>query len=194
MRSNHELIDSYGKRGEPPALHADSMSADFAMQPPEAISGLAENALSTASEASLGEFMAALPPELEILIGKDADDALYDYGYPDRRITELGFPKSPTLIRRSPRASASSRKPKRMLPPGLERLSYEEVERILDDDGYTKRQIAELGFRRFGIPEKSLIHSRKYDAVTSVRDAVANERILDAISRQARKAGRMRTA
>lgn len=92
------------------------------------------------------------------------------------------------------KARVASRKSKRTLPPGLERLSYEEVERILDDDGYTKRQIAELGFRRFGIPEKFMLHSRKYEAVTSVRDAVMNERILDEISEQAHKAGRARSA
>lgn len=133
--------------------------------------------------------------ELEILIGKDPDDALYDYGYPRNRVTELGFRKSPVRRRRTPpRASPSSRKPKRTLPAELERLTYEEVERILADDGYTKRQIAELGFRRFGIPEKFLFYSRKDDAVMSVRATISNERILDAISRQARKAGAARSA
>ena len=90
--------------------------------------------------------------------------------------------------------AGSSRKPKRTLPPGVERLSYEEVEEMLDDDGYTKSQIAELGFRRFGIPEKFMLHSRKDKAVMSIRDAVMNERILDAISEQAHKAGRARSA
>lgn len=135
--------------------------------------------------------------ELEILVGKDPDDALYDYGYPRKRITELGFRKSPVRRRRTPpplRASTSSRKPKRTLPAEVERLTYEEVERILADDGYTKRQIAELGFRRFGIPEKFLFYSRKDDAVMSVRATISNERILDAISRQARKAGAARSA
>lgn len=171
MRSNRELTNSYRKRGGNPALHVDSTSKGFN-----------------------GGFASSSPPEMEILIGKDPDNALHDYGYPNSRISELGFRRPPVRRRGSPRVSASSRKPKRTLPTGLERLSYEEVEGILDDDGYTKRQIAELGFRRFGIPEKSLLHSRKYDAVTSVRDAVANERILDAIARQARKAGAARTA
>lgn len=134
--------------------------------------------------------------ELEILIGKDPDDALYDYGYPRKRITELGFRKPPVRRRRPPppRASTSSRKPKRTLPAEVESLTYEEVERILADDGYTKRQIAELGFRRLGVPEKFLLHSRKGDAVNSVRAAISNRRILEAISRQARKAGAARSA
>lgn len=133
--------------------------------------------------------------ELEILVGKNPDDALRDYGYPRKRITELGFRKSPVRRRRTPpRPLTSSRKPKRTLPAEVERLTYEEVERLLDDDGYTKRQIAELGFRRFGIPEKFLFYSRKDDAVMYVRATISNERILDAISRQARKAGAARSA
>ena len=133
--------------------------------------------------------------ELEILVGKDPDDALYDYGYPRKRVTELGFRKSPVRRRRTPpKASASSRKPKRTLPAEVERLTYEEVELILADDGYTKRQIAELGFRRLGVPEKFLLHSRKGDAVASVRAAISNRRILAEVSRQARKAGAARSA
>ena len=133
--------------------------------------------------------------ELEIFIGKDPDDALHDYGYPRKRITELGFRKSPVRRRRTPpKALTPSRKTKRTLPAEVERLTYEEVERLLDDDGYTKRQIAELGFRRFGIPEKFLFYSRKDDAVMYVRATISNERILDAISRQARKAGAARSA
>ena len=159
--------------------------------------GLAEIAPAGASEASAGEFAASPPPELEILVGKDPDVALSEYGYPGRMVTRLGFRKSPVRRRKPPpplRASTSSRKPKRTLPAEVERLTYEEVERILDDDGYTKRQIAELGFRRFGIPEKFLFYSRKDEAVLSVRATISNERILDAISRQARKAGAARSA
>lgn len=131
--------------------------------------------------------IASPPPELEILIGKNPEDALYDYGYPDRRIAELGFRQSSIRSRRPPKSPVSSKKTKRTLPTGLERLSYEEVERILNDAGYTKRQIAELGFRRFGIPEKSMLYSRKDEAIMSVRDAVMNERVLDAISEQVSK-------
>lgn len=103
--------------------------------------------------------------------------------------------RKPSAPKRRPtKARGTSRKSKRTLPPGLERLSYESVEEILDDDGYTKSQIAELGFRRFGIPKKFMLHSRKYEAVMSVRNAVMNERILDEISEQARKAGMARSA
>ena len=168
---------------------ANSTFTAFNRRRPEIASGLAEVSPVGASEAYSVGFTVSHPPELEILVGKDPNDMLSDYGYSDRWITELGF-RPPVRRRGQPKASASSRKPKRTLPAGLERLSYEEVEQILDDDGYTKRQIAELGFRRFGIPEKSMLHSRKYEAVTSVRDAVANERILDVLYEQASKSVR----
>lgn len=146
------------------------------------------------TSADSNKFITATPPELEILDGKDPGDTLFAYGYPDSRINELGFRKPSAPKRKPTKARGTSRKPKRTLPTGLERLSYESVEEILDDDGYTKSQIAELGFRRFGIPKKFMLHSRKYEAVMSVRNAVMNERILDEISEQARKAGMARSA
>ena len=146
------------------------------------------------TSADSKKIITATPPELEILDGKDPGDTLFAYGYPDSRINELGFRKPSAPKQRSPKIRGTSRKSKRTLPPGLERLSYESVEEILDDEGYTKSQIAELGFRRFGIPKKFMLHSRKYEAVMSVRNAVMNERILDEISEQARKAGRTRSA
>ena len=86
-----------------------------------------------------------------------------------------------------------SRRPRADLPRDLESLCQEDVERIIDDGSYTKRQLAELGFRRFGISRSSLIHLRKEDAVNSVRAALRNERTLDVISEMAQRAGRART-
>ena len=149
----------------------------------------------TPTSAVSTKLIATTPSELEILVGEDPGDTLLAYGYPDSRIDELGFRKPCVPKRRPSKArGGASRKSKRTLPTRVERLSYEEVEQILDDDGYTKSQIAELGFRRFGIPKKFMLHSRKDKAVMSIRDAVMNERILDAISEQAHKAGRMRSA
>ena len=79
------------------------------------------------------------------------------------------------------------------LPFELESLCQEDVERILDDGNYTKKQLAELGYRRFGISMSSLTHLRKEDAVISVRAALRNERTLDVISEMAQRAGRART-
>ena len=92
------------------------------------------------------------------------------------------------------RPKASSRKPKMMLPPNLEFIHQQDVEKILADENYTKGQIAELGFQRFGISKSMLQRLRKEDAKRSVRSALENERTLDVISQQARKAGKARAS
>ena len=79
------------------------------------------------------------------------------------------------------------------LPSDLESLCHEDVERILDDGSYTKKQLAELGFRRFGISRSSLTHLRKEDALKSIKSALENELILGSISEMAQRAGRART-
>ena len=94
-------------------------------------------------------------------------------------------------------SSASFRKPsvqktKASLPPDLESLRLEDIEEILNDDGYTKAQLAELGFRRLGISSSSLERLRKADALSSIRAAIEHEKSLDVISRQAQKSGAIR--
>ena len=79
------------------------------------------------------------------------------------------------------------------LPSDLESLCHEDVERILDDGSYTKKELAELGFRRFGISRSSLTHLRKEDALKSIKSALENELILGSISEMAQRAGRART-
>ena len=91
------------------------------------------------------------------------------------------------------RPKTTSRKPQAVLPTDLESLGQQEIEEILEDRRYTKQQLAELGFRRFGISRSSLTHIRKEDAVNSVRAALRNERTLDVISEMAQRAGRART-
>ena len=88
---------------------------------------------------------------------------------------------------------ASSRV-KLALPSNLESLAHEDVEKILDNDDYTRQQISELGFKRFGISKPMLQRLRKEDARQSVRSALDNERTLDVISEMARKAGKARAS
>ena len=80
------------------------------------------------------------------------------------------------------------------LPPELESIGQDGIARILDDESYTKQQIAELGARRFGISRSKLERISKKDAQDSVRAALEHEKSLDAISREARKGGMARLA
>ena len=92
----------------------------------------------------------------------------------------------------SDRPRHSSGKKKTTLPPSLESLSQSAIEKILDDDRFTKSQITEIGERRFGIPRSKLLRSCKQDAVESVRAALDHERALDLISAEAQRGGENR--
>ena len=76
----------------------------------------------------------------------------------------------------------------------LESIGQDEIERILNDDAGTKRQIAELGFRRFGISRSKLERLSLKDARYSVRAALENEKTLEVISQVAKKAGKSRSS
>ena len=80
------------------------------------------------------------------------------------------------------------------LPLELEDVSQDAVGKILADGKYTKMQVAELGFRRFGISRAKLGHLSKKDALESVRAALEHEKSLDAISEEARKSGMARSS
>ena len=84
---------------------------------------------------------------------------------------------------------AVSRKGTQILPSTLESIGQEDAERILDDAGYTKQQLAELGFRRFGISRSKLERLPKKDALNSIRAALEHEKSLDVISKEASKGG-----
>ena len=86
------------------------------------------------------------------------------------------------------------RKAKVELPSDLQSASQMDVEKMLDNDDYTKQQIAELGFQRFGISKSMLQRLRKEEAKRSVLSALDNERTLDVISQMARKAGKARAS
>ena len=88
----------------------------------------------------------------------------------------------------------SSNKAESVLPSELESISQEDIERILDDESYTKQQVAELGARRFGISRSKLERLRKKDAQDSVRAALEHEKSLDVISREASRGGKARSS
>lgn len=74
----------------------------------------------------------------------------------------------------------------------LESLSQDEVAQILDDPSSAKQQVAELGFRRFGISRAKLERLSKQAARDAVRAALEHEKSLDVISREASKSGQAR--
>ena len=84
------------------------------------------------------------------------------------------------------------RKPAVELPPNLKALSGAVIERVLEDDRYSKSQLADMGFQRFGISRSRLCRLPKADAVEAIRSALEHERSLDAIGQQAEAAGRKR--
>ena len=87
-----------------------------------------------------------------------------------------------------------SNRSKSMLLPELESIGQEDLERILDNEGYTKRQIVEIGVRRFGISRSKLERNSKEDTRRAVRAALEHEKSLDVISMEAMRGGRARSA
>ena len=112
--------------------------------------------------------------------------------YADAPVSELPATLKQTALRGN--SKRSSARPKATLPDELEFLGQMEVEGILNNDSYTKNQIAELGVRRFGISRSKLSRLRKREAQESIRAALENERALDVIAREARISGRARSA
>ncbi len=97
--------------------------------------------------------------------------------------------------------SSQSNRPKRApvktkltLPSDLEDIQISEAERILKNEGYTKQQVVELGFSRFGISRSLLTRLSKEDAVISVQAALEHEKSLDVIAREARRSGVVRVS
>ena len=91
-------------------------------------------------------------------------------------------------------SKSASNKPKSVLPPELESIGQEDVEKILSDQSYTKQEVAELGVRRFGISRSKLERLPKKDAQDSVRAALEHEKSLDVISREASKGSKARSS
>lgn len=86
------------------------------------------------------------------------------------------------------------KKAKATLPPNLESIDKDGIEKVLSDESYTKSQIAELGYKRFGISKSMLARLSKEDALISIRAALDNERDIDVISQVARESGKARAS
>jgi len=95
-----------------------------------------------------------------------------------------------TTNQQGPRA----RKPAAELPENLAALAEEEIDRILDDDKFMKKQLVELGVSRFGISRSKLNRLPRPEAVSSIRAAMNNEGTLAAIGHQAQLAGERRAS
>ena len=85
-----------------------------------------------------------------------------------------------------------ARKPRLELPDQLDTLNWDQVVAILDNEGYHKKQLIELGEKRLGIPPSRLSRLKRADAIASIRAALDNERTLAAIGRHARLTGERR--
>lgn len=110
--------------------------------------------------------------------------------YADSPVAEL---ESAIASRKRSRALRSApRKPQAELPTDLGSLERAEIEKILQNDAYTKRQLAELGHRRFGISKSALARSRREEALMSIRSAMEHELSLEVIGDEAEKAGKAR--
>ena len=116
-------------------------------------------------------------------------DALRPYA--NSPVSELPAILREPLPKRS--SKPSHRKPKEALPTDLGCLELEVVEKIISYASYTKQQLAELGYRRFGISRSHLTRLRKDDALASIRAALANEKALDVIEVEASRVGRARS-
>ena len=93
-----------------------------------------------------------------------------------------------TKTKRGRRSTTSaSRKPATALPNDLKSLSLEDVEGILENDAFTKQQIADLGHKRFGISRSRLIRVRKDHAISEIFSALNEERTMDIIYDQSSK-------
>ena len=117
-------------------------------------------------------------------------DALRPYSR--RPVTEfIDLVKEPSLRRLR---KTSSKRVKALLPSNLETLSLEEVEKIVDDENYTKDQVIQLAVQRFGISSAELARHGKKNVLESIRAALNHEKSLEVISVEARRAGQMRSS
>lgn len=101
--------------------------------------------------------------------------------YADQTISEFVDHIKEMSVRRQ----ATSKPEKATLPPNLESVSQQEIEKILGNENYTKSQIIEVGIRRFGIPRSRLERSNKQDVLNSIYAALNHEKSLDVITKEA---------
>ena len=115
-----------------------------------------------------------------------------------RPYADYPVPELNDIITKKRSRAVSSRKvsdrSKSMLLPELESIPQEDLERILDNDGYTKQEVVEVGVRRYGISRSKLERLSKEDGRRAVRAALEHEKSLDVISMEAMRGGRARSA
>ena len=106
--------------------------------------------------------------------------------------SELTLSDMTRMIRRSRNSAETERRSvpenEPILPEHVRSMSIAEVELFLDDEYYSKNQLIELGFKRFGISRSKLSRLNKLQALDAVRAALEHEKSLEAISREARGA------
>ena len=114
-------------------------------------------------------------------------DGLKPYGYLE--IAEL-LELLEKLIVKSDAVRKRAIQSETVMAHDLRSMSQEDVQAILDQEYFTKKQLVELGSERFGISRGKLIRLRKKDALESIRGALEHEKSLDVISIEARRAGK----
>ena len=120
---------------------------------------------------------------------RDVSKALRPYGkYRTSELIDLAKKESGRKPTRRGQNANESR-----LPDDLSAMSQTEVEQILEDLSYTKIELMEIGAHRFGISRSKLARSPKREAIDTIRAALAHEKSLDLISREATRSGRSRT-
>lgn len=73
-------------------------------------------------------------------------------------------------------------------------ISLEEVSRFLDREAVTRADLANLGVKRFGIPESKINKMSKESAIKTIRAALEHEKSIEILSDEARKGGQARTS
>ena len=112
--------------------------------------------------------------------------------YSNRPVPDLADIIREATLRRF--RETSPKKIKAILPSNLESLPPQEVEKILDDENYTKDQVINLGVKRFGISSAKLTRLGKKNVLESIRAALNHEKSLDVISKEAQRGGEMRSS
>lgn len=89
----------------------------------------------------------------------------------------------------SNRRKSSSKRTRAILPSCLDSISRADIENVLSNSRYNKKQLIELGVVRFGIPKSKLTGLKRTDVIESIHAALDHETSLDVISEEAQRRG-----
>ncbi|MDE2792091.1 MAG: hypothetical protein OXI81_16940 [Paracoccaceae bacterium] len=78
------------------------------------------------------------------------------------------------------------------LPDDLESISMEQADEILQNDRFLKKQLVELGTRRFNMPP-SLNSQSRSGVIREIKTVIENRRLIKTIGRHAKIAGTARS-